>query len=291
MVGQMTTRSVFSILVAGAAAAVVSAATSGCASSAPGADESTASDDLQAGAYTYFVASRDLRKCAAPACGGYFVSRANRPTTTCADGSSAAACYVADIDVSGVSVSASASSKALGLVGSDAGNPRVVFRGHVAKKSYGSKKLGVLDVTEIWVAPAQMASDASEPFYRIDDSGKRCAKAPCDTFEDKQLNAATHSTFATLDLTGAPGTATEQTRATAEASSSNGILAIGTLSSGTFSASQFFTQLADGKNAGDDCASDDECSGNLICCYPCGVQGCHNVCTVPNKSGTCPLMP
>jgi hypothetical protein len=264
----------------------------GCASNGGAEDDATTADDLQSGAYTYFVATRDSRKCAAPACGGYFVSRANRASTTCADGSSAASCYVADIDTSGVSASTSSTQNALGRVGTAADNPLVAFRGRVVQKSFGtSKKLGVLDVTEIWVAPAKSTSTTAASFYKIDDSGRRCAKAPCDTFRERELNSATHGVFSTLDLSAAPGTAKEQARASAEAAGTTGILAVGALSGATFAASQFFTLLTDGKVAGDDCSSDADCSGNLLCCYPCGVQGCHDVCTAPNKAGTCPLAP
>ena len=39
---------------------------------------------------SYLRLQRDVRRCAAPLCGGFFVSRVNRLSTVCADGSRAA---------------------------------------------------------------------------------------------------------------------------------------------------------------------------------------------------------
>src|SRR3954452_13610286 len=54
-----------------------------------------ATEDAITGASSNFgyviVTHRDMRKCAAPACGGYFVKRVNQAKTTCADGSQQAA--------------------------------------------------------------------------------------------------------------------------------------------------------------------------------------------------------
>src|SRR3954471_7434208 len=50
------------------------------------------------GAYTYYEVYKDLRKCASPICGGYFVARLNRSYTTCVDHVDRAACYVPALD-------------------------------------------------------------------------------------------------------------------------------------------------------------------------------------------------
>ena len=49
------------------------------------------------------------------------------------------------------------------------------------------------------------------------------------------------------------------------------------------------TQL--GLCAGKTCANDNECTGGLKCCYPCGVPGCQNQCLVPEPNGQCPAFP
>jgi hypothetical protein len=55
------------------------------------APATTLNDDAAAGARStpataYLVVRADLRRCAAPMCGGLFVSRANYATVKCADG-------------------------------------------------------------------------------------------------------------------------------------------------------------------------------------------------------------
>eukprot|EP01061_Rhynchopus_euleeides_P023642 TRINITY_DN3839_c0_g2_i1.p1 TRINITY_DN3839_c0_g2~~TRINITY_DN3839_c0_g2_i1.p1 ORF type:complete len:270 (+),score=67.95 TRINITY_DN3839_c0_g2_i1:49-858(+) len=45
----------------------------------------------------YFHVDHDLRLCARPICGGYWVSLVNSNTTTCADGTQKERCYVAEI--------------------------------------------------------------------------------------------------------------------------------------------------------------------------------------------------
>ena len=49
-------------------------------------------------AYTYFEIRADLRKCASPVCGGWFLSRLNRPNTRCHDGRVATSCYTPVLD-------------------------------------------------------------------------------------------------------------------------------------------------------------------------------------------------
>jgi hypothetical protein len=46
----------------------------------------------------------------------------------------------------------------------------------------------------------------------------------------------------------------------------------------------------DGGTAGTLCSRDTDCTGGLLCCYPCGIPGCMNRCTAP-MGGRCPLIP
>ena len=39
------------------------------------------------------------------------------------------------------------------------------------------------------------------------------------------------------------------------------------------------------------CTSNDQCPTGQLCCYPCGIEGCENVCMPPWKNGECPLFP
>src|SRR5262245_61295237 len=52
------------------------------------------------GVYTYYSLRADTRRCASPFCGGDFLARLNRTSTTCHDGSTAEACYTPELDFS-----------------------------------------------------------------------------------------------------------------------------------------------------------------------------------------------
>jgi len=39
------------------------------------------------------------------------------------------------------------------------------------------------------------------------------------------------------------------------------------------------------------CNTDANCPTGQLCCYPCGIEGCHNVCMTPFRGGECPLFP
>src|SRR4051812_16630904 len=61
---------------------------------------------------TWFEARRDLRRCAAPPCGGWFVHAIGKRTTTCVVGSAASECYAAAMDLAGAGVELPASAAA-----------------------------------------------------------------------------------------------------------------------------------------------------------------------------------
>lgn len=39
------------------------------------------------------------------------------------------------------------------------------------------------------------------------------------------------------------------------------------------------------------CSSDAECGAGRMCCYPCGIEGCENVCMDVNPAHGCPEIP
>ncbi len=136
---------------------------------------------------TYYSVRPDLRRCASPRCGGYFVKRVNQLFTRCADRRFATECYVAEIDW--------------------ANQPQVeirgaLLRGNVVPKVYpGFGNLGAFRVSESW----QAASD-NQPtgaYYRVRDRGVRCITYPCPTHHEAKLNSIIHANLAGVDLNGA----------------------------------------------------------------------------------------
>jgi hypothetical protein len=68
----------------------------------------------------FYTLRPDTRRCVSPICGGQFLSAINLATTVCADGSSRAECYAAELDAQvprGALVEATLSEKAFGSFG------------------------------------------------------------------------------------------------------------------------------------------------------------------------------
>src|SRR5262249_1939438 len=64
----------------------------------PTQDSTTqSSPDSSAGEGKFYTLRPDLRKCASPLCGGYFIKRVNQSLTPCVNGQNKSECYVASI--------------------------------------------------------------------------------------------------------------------------------------------------------------------------------------------------
>lgn len=148
--------------------------------------ELDSTEDALSGApsnYGYFQARRDLRKCAAPFCGGFFVKRVNEAKTACADGTRQAECYVASIELKGVGLSVREEADFRDAL--EAGKALVKARTY--KTKHGSKILGVLKANEAWLGATGSPADGT--FYRAADNGIRCITAPCPSTTAYKLNA------------------------------------------------------------------------------------------------------
>lgn len=252
-----------------------------------------AQDLSTSGVSTYFVARHDNRKCVSPLCGGYWVSRVNYATTKCADGKYAEACYVAELDLGAASLDDTTEEKALSAIGGDVAQVGVVFRGTVGKKTYGGfGQLGRFRATEAWLAPAPAA--VTGVFYKMSDSGVRCVTAPCANIKERKLNSSAQPKLVSeIDLAAAPGTMMEKARATALLFEGVDLVVAGNHQPDRLVGESFFVRAKGKKNlaAGQVCDATAQCAAGLLCCYPCGIEGCQNKCIVPAKGGECPLFP
>ena len=128
---------------------------------------------------TFYALRPDMRKCASPMCGGYFVRRVNQTLTTCANGKQMAECYIAGIDWNGTTQV-------------DPG--RALIRGTLlTQEGYGALK-----VSEVWQAITD--STPSGEFYRVRDLGIRCIAAPCETHTEAKLNTTITRKIAGVNL-------------------------------------------------------------------------------------------
>lgn len=149
------------------------------------------------GAYTYFQVSADVRRCAAPLCGGFHLARVNRSTTICHDGTSAARCYTPELDWSEAALSQEQQDQLISSTrgGSLATGSQAIVRGRFVRG--GRSQLGRFVVTEAWVADTAAVSDGV--FVKVRDNGVRCIQSPCESMTERNLNTSNWANIANID--------------------------------------------------------------------------------------------
>lgn len=230
-------------------------------------DESTNVPDRIASTSSFYSFRRDLRKCASPRCGGFFVKLVNQSRTRCADNHYQAECYVASIDWDGQT---------------EPDNDRGLLRGSIRRQG----QFGVFRVTELW----QPASD-NQPdgmFFRVRDRGVRCIAAPCPTHHEARLNSTSSRNVAGVDLTGAGAADNRLAEATAAMTAPDGLIVSGDHSpvsgpagrSVMLKATQFYLRAAKSTGSTGSTGSN---SGK-----PCMKTGCSNqICSDKEVITTC----
>lgn len=202
----------------------------------PAAAPEAAFDSL-ATTSSFYTFRRDLRRCASPRCGGYFVKLVNQWRTRCADNRFQAECYVSEINWS----RQPQPENELGLL-----------RGSMRMRG----RFGVFRVTEVWQAASENAPAGR--FFRVRDRGVRCIAAPCPSHHEATLNSTAHRNIAGVDLSGANASESAVTEATAAMPLAEGILVSGTHSLVTgpagrmqmLNASQFYLRAGGGGGGG-----------------------------------------
>ena len=147
---------------------------------------------------SYLRLERDVRRCAAPLCGGFFVQRVNRLTTRCADGSRAESCYVAELDFAALELSAE-------QIASVEGEPAsVIVRGDLTAFETDVGELGRLNVSEVWQGHAGVEPRGA--FVRAENAGIVCITSPCLSFSAELLNSRLPAVaVAEVDVSGVTG--------------------------------------------------------------------------------------
>jgi len=173
---------------------------------------------------TYYLLRPDIRKCAFPMCGGYFVSRVNRTTTRCIDGTDAGSCYVADIDWGKCPV------VNINSEGS------VILRGSIERKTFSNGMvLGSFHPTEVWQSAINPV-DLSSNFYRATLVSSTCLVPPCPTHDQVgTLNSSLTRQVEAVDLSSVTTDKTFLSKATEAMKLQDGILVTGNLEGGTSS--------------------------------------------------------
>jgi len=222
--------------------AVLVLALAGCASSGPVDDPGQASDEaaLNVQGETYFAIAADLRKCASPVCGGWFLERLNRTTTTCHDGTRAGACYTPALDWSNVNLSAATQGKLLDACRRPLSEGvYAIVAGRFARTNHTTPRpeLGRFVITEAWLAAGDTPSAGA--FVRVWDNGLRCFAAPCPSITEDLLNGPQSVDIAAIDWT--PAALTERQVATCVAAMAT--------PGGMFIAGDRYTEVVNGTTA------------------------------------------
>ncbi|HEV2837109.1 MAG TPA: DUF6748 domain-containing protein [Pyrinomonadaceae bacterium] len=238
--------------------------------------ESTVIPDSLASTSSFYSFRRDLRRCASPRCGGYFVKLVNQARTRCADNRWQSECYVASIDWDGQSEPDSDRGLLRGTI-RPAGKGQYGFPGRMGE-------FGVLRVSEVWQAAS--ANQASGNFFRVRDRGIRCIAAPCATHHEARLNSTASRNVAGVDLSGAGAPDNVLSEATAAMTTTDGILVSGDHSPVTgpagrsqmLKASQFYVRAGQ--------------SSKGVSQKPCKKTGCSGqVCSDEDVITTCEYRP
>ena len=187
---------------------VLFSAVAGCASPAePEEDTSnTATEEAEvATTDAYFSIMSDLRKCASPTCGGWFIQRLNQSTTRCHDGSSGARCYTPVLDWSQSGLPVVQQNALLDECTQYANFPGVyaIVRGSFKRVNHTTPRpeLGRFVISEAWLSENDAVSSGA--FVNVKDNGVRCLVAPCPSLTETSLNLGTATNIADVDFTPA----------------------------------------------------------------------------------------
>lgn len=174
---------------------------------------------------TYLVTSQDMRKCAFPFCGGYYVKAVNQPLTKCADGSYARSCHAVLLNTDALGWTDEQRAKFQESFGAG----KALVQGNLAKGDIQGISADVLTVYDAW--QGQTARKPAGSFYVVRDTGIRCITTPCPSLSAQLLNSAQPATTPDLDLsaTGATGATDEQIAATGPALGTSGVFVAGSI--------------------------------------------------------------
>lgn len=155
------------------------------------------------GSYTYFAIRGDVRRCAYPMCGGFFLERVNRSSTKCHDGGYDDRCYVPDLDWTEAGLSPETQYALTGAAAQssfDSQGIRAIVRGRFAPAGLTdtSAAMGRFVVTEAWVAEGNALAEGV--FVRVKDGGVRCITSPCESLVERGLNTSRRANIAAVDF-------------------------------------------------------------------------------------------
>jgi len=180
-------------------------------------------------ANTYFEIVADLRKCASPVCGGWFLERLNNSSTQCHDGRYATSCYTPVLDWSQARLTEEqkAAMQAACNEGALSGGGYAMVRGRFARTNSTTPRpdLGRFVITEVWLA--ENLAISSGTYVKVTDNGLRCFAPPCASWTELKLNRTATADIADVDFTPAGLSDDEVADSTQEMSGPYGLVVAG----------------------------------------------------------------
>lgn len=144
----------------------------------------------------YYIWTRnDMRMCATPACGGFFVKALNRLKTVCDDGSQAADCYVFQIDFSELDMSENEQASFYQAFTNGLG----IVKGNFVPVQQGGIPVASLKIDQAWLAQTGKASPEIG-FFWLHDTGIQCITTPCLSIQEGILNTPWDRLISGVDL-------------------------------------------------------------------------------------------
>jgi hypothetical protein len=183
----------------------------------------------------YVTLRRDVRRCAFPMCGGFWVSAAEATRLRCADGSSSTECYVAELDLTKLGVTTEQRDQLQFGLGS------AILYGNTAPRSYSGRASGVFLAQKAWLSPSDVKTKGA--LYFASKNHSKTGRA----YQAVRLNYSARRTFDAIDFGAAPGTDAQWDAATSAAGSDEGVILGGAITGPTshklFEADQFFLRF------------------------------------------------
>jgi hypothetical protein len=259
-------------------------AIAGCSSpaeeNAGGTDDDSA--ELTAGVNSnfYIVTRRDLRRCVAPLCGGFYVKRVNQTAER----------YVSGFNFEDLGLSAADEDS----LRDAAEGGKAILRGKLSAVAWNNTTVNEFKASEGWKGATGNAPTGSS--FRITSSGIVCITSPCPTLHEGKLNSSKETNIHDLDL----GASTDQAlvdQALAAVHDTDGILVAGVHSSfrgpagrgSKLKASEFYFRVQPSAPiTGKACGSRgmQACPSDQFCDFPTAAA-----CGTFDAGGTCATKP
>jgi hypothetical protein len=141
----------------------------------------------------------------AGSCTHVTLTRANRSTTYCADGTYKASCDVRSLDFSKLGLSSSKLGELTTKLQASANDPSIgaqlLVRGkyiHGTNQLYPNVDWVTFQVTEVWESGMDDGT-VDGTFVMLSDNGKRCFEPPCAATTENRLNSTRHADIDGLD--------------------------------------------------------------------------------------------